>query len=185
MVPWKVAGPMKNLFWSVLLAVLVSLSPALAYSPQVGTVVATLPAGCQPVFIDGLAYYTVNGVTYVQTTSGYQVVPPLPMVANNIATQTSPPPAYVPGPAATSAPPPALFVPVQKPVVDKPVATVPDSAGVAASKADDAFTINIPSAKGGYVPVTLKKSGTGFIGPQGEYYPEFPKVELLKVMYGK
>ena len=47
------------------------------------------------------------------------------------------------------------------------------------------FTVNIPNYKGGYSPVTLTRSGAGFIGPQGEYYPEFPKIKQLKEMYGK
>ncbi len=54
-----------------------------------------------------------------------------------------------------------------------------------ADDADEAFTVNVPNGCGGYTSVTLKKSGDGFIGPQGEFYPEFPKVEQLKVMYAK
>ena len=53
------------------------------------------------------------------------------------------------------------------------------------TQAQDIFTVNIPNTRGGYTPVALKRSGSGFIGPQGEYYTEFPKVEQLKVMYGK
>lgn len=49
----------------------------------------------------------------------------------------------------------------------------------------DSFTINIPNDNGSYTAVTLTKSGDGFIGPQGEYYTEFPSIEQLKVMYGK
>ena len=49
----------------------------------------------------------------------------------------------------------------------------------------DIFTVHIPNARGGYTPVTLKRSGNGFVGPQGEFYPEFPKVGQLKVMYAK
>ena len=49
----------------------------------------------------------------------------------------------------------------------------------------DSFVVNIPNAKGGYTPVTIKRSGEGFVGPQGEFYPEFPKVKQLKVMYAK
>ncbi len=49
----------------------------------------------------------------------------------------------------------------------------------------DSFTINVPNDKGGYTTVVLKRSGNGYIGPQGEYYPEFPKVSKLQVMYGK
>ncbi len=50
---------------------------------------------------------------------------------------------------------------------------------------DDSFTINIPSDKGGYTAVVLKRSGNGFVGPQGEFYSAFPKVSQLKAMYGK
>ena len=50
---------------------------------------------------------------------------------------------------------------------------------------DDSITINIPNNKGGYTAVMLKKSGNGFLGPQGEFYPEFPKVSQLQTMYGK
>lgn len=49
----------------------------------------------------------------------------------------------------------------------------------------DEFTVNIPNDRGGYTAVVIKRSGNGFIGPQGEFYPEFPKVSQLKVMYGK
>jgi hypothetical protein len=45
-------------------------------------------------------------------------------------------------------------------------------------------TINIPNSRGGYTSVTLRRSGTGFVGPQGEYYASYPTVEQLKVMYG-
>ncbi len=48
----------------------------------------------------------------------------------------------------------------------------------------ESFTINIPNARGGYTGVTLKRSDNGFIGPQGEFYPEFPGVEQLEIIYG-
>ncbi len=47
------------------------------------------------------------------------------------------------------------------------------------------FTVNIPNNHGGYTAVVIKRSGNGFTGPQGEFYPEFPKVSQLKIMYGK
>ena len=50
---------------------------------------------------------------------------------------------------------------------------------------DDDITLNIPNVAGGYSAVLVKRSGKGFIGPQGEFYPEFPKVSVLKVLYGK
>jgi len=47
------------------------------------------------------------------------------------------------------------------------------------------FTVNIPNERGGYNAVVIKRSGNGFVGPQGEYYPEFPKIFQLQIMYGK
>lgn len=57
--------------------------------------------------------------------------------------------------------------------------------GKSAKDTQDVFTVYIPDSRGGYTPVTLKRSGDGFLGPQGEFYPEFPKVEQLRVMYVK
>jgi hypothetical protein len=53
------------------------------------------------------------------------------------------------------------------------------------STAPDDITINIPNDKGGYSAVSLKKSGTGYVGPQGEFYTEFPTVAQLRLLYGK
>ena len=69
------------------------------------------------------------------------------------------------------------YVVVPPPVLAQPVAIVP--------QAQDILTINIPNARGGYTAVTLKKAGTGYVGPQGEYYSDNPTVEQLKVLYGK
>ncbi|MFH1622764.1 MAG: hypothetical protein ABIA97_06595 [Candidatus Omnitrophota bacterium] len=44
--------------------------------------------------------------------------------------------------------------------------------------------VNVANVNGTYTVVSLKKSGSGYIGPQGEYYPEFPSLEQLQVMYG-
>jgi hypothetical protein len=47
------------------------------------------------------------------------------------------------------------------------------------------FIVNVPNSQGGYTAVNVKRSGSGFIGPQGEFYNEFPKVQQLRVMYAK
>ena len=66
-------------------------------------------------------------------------------------------------------------------VVQSAVATsVPAAAGTG-----DSITVNIPNDKGGYNAVVLKPSGKGYVGPQGEFYSEFPKVSQLQLMYGK
>ncbi len=48
----------------------------------------------------------------------------------------------------------------------------------------DIITVNIPNVQGGYTAISLKRTEKGFIGPQGELYTEFPKIEQLKVIYG-
>jgi len=153
----------------------------------VGAVVTAIPPGYQHVVIDGVAYYIINGVTYMQTTYGYyQVVPPPRLIVSNnpaLTIPTSSAPSHVPMP--NPPPSPAIPAPGQRPVASYPVTNVPGTQTAPATKADDSFTVNIPHAKGGYVAVILKRSGNGFVGPQGEYYPEFPKIEILKVMYGK
>ncbi len=51
--------------------------------------------------------------------------------------------------------------------------------------ATDTLSVNIPNDNGGYTVVILKRSGNGFVGPQGEFYPGFPRISQLKAMYGK
>ena len=110
----------------------------------------------QPVVINGVTYYVNNGVYYIYTQYGYQAVA---------------------APAGASAP-----VIQAAPVTATVMAVSPVSASI---DSDDSFTLNIPNDKGGYCAVLLKRSGKGFIGPQGEFYSEFPKVSQLKLMYGK
>jgi|GEM_PF-2213895 len=46
------------------------------------------------------------------------------------------------------------------------------------------ITVNIPNHwGGGYTSVVLKRSGKGYVGPQGEYYTEFPTVAELETRY--
>jgi len=56
---------------------------------------------------------------------------------------------------------------------------------VPAATGTDSITVNVPNDKGGYNAVVLKPSGKGYVGPQGEFYSEFPKVSQLQLMYGK
>lgn len=58
-------------------------------------------------------------------------------------------------------------------------------ANAPAGNSPASFTINIPKINGEYVPVILTRSGNGFIGPQGEFYAQFPAVSLLGVIYGQ
>jgi hypothetical protein len=65
------------------------------------------------------------------------------------------------------------------------VAPVVYAQPVPAAVVQDTFPVNIPNSSGGYVTVMIKKSGNGFVGPQGEFYADFPKVSQLKAMYAK
>ncbi len=49
---------------------------------------------------------------------------------------------------------------------------------------DDTVIVNVPNDNGSYTPVTLRRSGGGYIGPRGEYYITMPTVEQLKAVYG-
>jgi len=120
------------------------------------------PAVYQPIILNGTTYYLNNGVYYIYNGYAYQAVVP-PTTVIEPTTVVEPPPVITQMAPATNI-----------------VSTV-------ASRGDelDSITINIPNDKGGYTAVTLKKSGNGYIGPQGEFYPDFPKVSQLKVVYGK
>ena len=49
----------------------------------------------------------------------------------------------------------------------------------------DSFIVNVPNVYGDYTSVTLRRYGSGFIGPRGEYYAGFPTIEQLKVLYSR
>jgi hypothetical protein len=74
------------------------------------------------------------------------------------------------------------YIVVPAPVITQSVVTVstPEPSAVAATA-----VVNVPNANGSYTAVPLTRQGQGYVGPQGEYYPEHPTVEQLKVLYGK
>ncbi|MBN1493649.1 MAG: hypothetical protein JW938_05820 [Candidatus Omnitrophica bacterium] len=49
----------------------------------------------------------------------------------------------------------------------------------------DTVVIHIPNTNGSYMPVVITRSRKGYIGPQGELYPEHPTVEQLQVLYAR
>ena len=67
-----------------------------------------------------------------------------------------------------------------------PVAPAPQSVPTPTQNTPEGtFIVNVPDGHGGYIPVKITKSGNGFVGPQGEFYSEFPKVSQLQAMYSK
>ena len=48
----------------------------------------------------------------------------------------------------------------------------------------DEITLSIRNKKGEHITISVKPSGDGYVGPQGEYYDEFPKIDHLRMIYG-
>ncbi|MFA5553618.1 MAG: YMGG-like glycine zipper-containing protein [Phycisphaerae bacterium] len=45
-------------------------------------------------------------------------------------------------------------------------------------------TVHVTNSNGSIIAVRLQKSGPGYIGPRGEYYPTLPTQEQLRPVYG-
>ncbi|MBF0493714.1 MAG: hypothetical protein HQL28_01115 [Candidatus Omnitrophica bacterium] len=128
----------------------------------VGAIAASLPPYYTTVYVGGVPYYYYDGIYYRPCPAGYVVVP-----------------APAPVPAALVEPMPVVIQQTQPAAPQESVnAAQPAAQG-------ESFTVNVPNYKGGYTPITLTRSGSGFTGPQGEYYAEFPKIKQLKEMYGR
>jgi len=69
-------------------------------------------------------------------------------------------------------------------VVTQP-APVVVAQGPSVTYSGDTVTVNVPNSSGGYTAVVLKRSGNGYVGPQGEYYYEVPTAAQLQPMYGR
>jgi hypothetical protein len=78
---------------------------------------------------------------------------------------------------------PGGYMVVAPPVVSAPVMAAPPV--ILTPTPQESLTINIPNSNGSFTPVIVTRKGSGYVGPQGEYYPEHPSVEQLKALYGK
>jgi len=85
---------------------------------------------------------------------------------------------------------PADYAPINTDYIDGPlvltnVPVTPIAPPVILPPApSEQYIVNIPNARGGFNSVVITKSGDGFVGPKGEYYPEFPKIFQLQMKYG-
>jgi hypothetical protein len=128
----------------------------------IGALVESLPPRYTTVVYSGMPYYYADGYYYrPYGYGGYMVVQP-PIMAQPVMAQ----PVVVQQQISVAEP-------AQQPMAQPQGAQVSDS-----------VTINIPNSRGGYTSVTLKRAGSGYVGPQGEYYSEHPTVEQLKTLYG-
>jgi hypothetical protein len=75
--------------------------------------------------------------------------------------------------------------PPQQVIVAQPAPVVVAQAPPSTTYSGDTVTVNVPNSNGGYTAVELKRSGNGYVGPQGEYYDQIPATVQLQAMYGK
>jgi hypothetical protein len=80
---------------------------------------------------------------------------------------------------------------IQKPVYEQPAPVVVTQPAPVVAQAPtetysgDTVTVNVPNSSGGYTAVVLRRSGNGYVGPQGEYYDQVPTTQQLQAMYGR
>jgi hypothetical protein len=159
--------------------------------PQYGRSSWWLPAAFATLAIAGMTYYYSQGVYYRRAPHGYVVVaPPEGAVVTTIPagfeTVNINGANYYTSDGIYYQPVQQGYMVVQQPgvVVQPPAPPAPPAVAVPPQNTPDSFTVNIPNDRGGYTPVVLKRYGSGFTGPQGEFYSSFPSVEQLRLMYG-
>jgi len=123
-----------------------------------GAAIAELPPRCRVVYMGGVPYY-YDGLYYFQRgPAGYVVVQPA------VAPVVVAPPVV-----------PAIAPPAQAPaaVVTPPVVQ------------NSSVTVRIRNKNGSATSVMLVRKGSGYVGPQGEYYEAMPTNEQLNALYGQ
>jgi len=165
--------------------------------PYFGLHVSFLPRDAFSVTIGGSRYYYHQGYYYFRDRDDYVIAtPPLgavttvlpvgyqPVVMNGVTYYVNNGVYYLYTPQGYQVvPQPVTYV--QPNTVPVTQIVTPENTATVTTGIDDFLTVNIPNDKGGYTSVALKKSGSGYVGPQGEFYAEFPKVSQLKAMYVK
>lgn len=150
-----------------------------------GTIIWELPHGVISISVGGQRYYHHDGYYFRKHSVGYKVVTPprgaclsrLPDGYEVIYVKGIP---YYTFDGVYYKDSPQGFV-----IVEEPNRKVFVSQAEKSHEAKgESITVNIPNSKGGYTPVNITKTENGFVGPQGEFYPEFPQIAKLKVIYG-
>jgi hypothetical protein len=143
-----------------------------------------LPWGYTTLRVADMLYYYLNGTYYQETPSGYVIVSAprgamitsIPerhkvIVYNNTDYYYYNSAYYVKQPTGyTVVTPPPSVVSSNAPAVEAPEKTV---------------VVTVPNPNGSYIPVTLQKYSDGYVGPNGEFYPDYPTLDQLKAMYSK
>ncbi|MBF0504313.1 MAG: hypothetical protein HQL14_04325 [Candidatus Omnitrophica bacterium] len=161
--------------------------------PHYGYRIHYLPEGYFTIWVAGERYYYDDGLYYSNVGHGEYVLvaPPMGAVVTAIPSDFQPViingrPYYANNGVYYVRTRHGYKVVSQPVMVVKPTVVVQAHGSLnPAFVAGDVFTVNVPNNNGGYTAVVINKSGNGFVGPQGEFYSEFPKISQLRVMYGK
>jgi len=164
--------------------------------PDYGYHIHYLPDGGYTIWVDGVRYYYYDGLYYIREGFDYVLVSP-PVGAYVTAIPSDFQPVSINGRIYYSnngvyyiltehhgykvVPQPVVYAQPQTVVVEQPQQVVVTEA----VNTQDTFPVNVPNNSGGYTKVLVKRSGNGYVGPQGEFYASFPSVAQLKAMYGK
>ena len=154
--------------------------------PRYGEVIFGLPHGYVSIVLGSSRYYYCDGIFYRRVSRNYIVVAPPSVVV--VETPVSFQPVVVNGVTYyTKEGIYYQYTPQGYEVVPNPtgILETPRMSSQVQGLGGDIFTVNIPNSRGSFTSVVIKRSGRGFLGPQGEYYQEFPRVAQLKVMYDK
>lgn len=140
---------------------------------------AFYPDEYYPVWVGGARYYYDDGLYYNNVGGNYVVVsPPMGAVVSSIPSDFQ----------AVNINGVTYFTDNGVYYIHTPsgyqVVSQPQAAAVTVNTGN-VISVNVPNNGGGYTRVILKRSGNGFIGPQGEFYPEFPRVSKLQMLYGR
>lgn len=150
--------------------------------PPLGAVIPVLPDGYTVVYVNGLPYYYYASTYYtVAPSGGYVVVSPA--VETTTTVVTTPATTVVTTPATTTTTVPAATQQTTSTPVATPAATT--TAPAATTTESDTFDVQIPNGNGSFTLVRLIRTKDGFLGPQGEFYPDHPTIEQLKARYVK
>ncbi|MCF7955140.1 MAG: hypothetical protein K9M75_05005 [Phycisphaerae bacterium] len=150
--------------------------------------VGHLPVGSRRITVGGVSYWIHAGVYYRHDLNDYYtvtapVIKILPkhhrvIVLNGRVYYVADDVYYKAGSGG--------YIVVERPVEVIAAKTTPASNTSIVNKIDSTtLTLYVPKQNGsGFKPVVLKRLEGGYLGPQGEFYPAMPTIDLLSRMYG-
>lgn len=149
--------------------------------PKQGKASFWLPGNSVRVSLGGLTFYYGDGAFYRRSGPRYVVVsPPCGAVVSSIPfghqTVVINGVTYYTGEGVYYKSVGSGYVVVEPSVV---------AAQALARNSGETYTVNILNYRGSYTKVVVRRVGDGFVGPQGEYYSDFPTVEQLQAMYAR